>query len=64
MTPKEFFDTVVELRKHQRAFERSHGRDTLSGRYAKDIARRIDEEIVRVQLIQKEKQQPTLDFNN
>lgn len=62
MTPKEFFDTVVELRKHQRAFERSKGRDALAGRYAKDLAQRIDKEITRVQLIQKEKQQPKLDF--
>lgn len=63
MTPKEFFDAVVEMRKHQRAYFRSHGTDRQALSYSKDAEARIDREIARVQLLLKEQQQPRLDFN-
>lgn len=62
MTPKEFFDTVARMRKHQKDFDRSRGRDTLSQRYAKELEARIDHEIKRVQLLEKERLQNRLDL--
>ncbi len=64
MSPKEFFDTVVEMRKHQLAFERSKGRDDLAKRCAKDYEQRIDYEIARVSLLEREKATPRLDFES
>lgn len=62
MTSKEFFDTVVEMRKHQKAYLRSNGRDKDELRYSRDYEAKIDKEIVRVKLIIKENQNPRLDF--
>lgn len=62
MTPKEFFFAVVEMRKHQRAFERSNRRDIQEQRYAKDLENKIDKEIVRVQQINWEAKSPRLDL--
>lgn len=62
MNAREFFDLVVTMRKHQRAYARSDGRDRNALHYARDAERRIDEEIKRVQLIEKERIQPRLDL--
>lgn len=62
MTSKEFFDTVVEMRKHQKAYLRSNGRNKDELRYSRDYEAKIDKEIVRVKLIIKENQNPRLDF--
>lgn len=62
MTPKEFFDAVVEMRKHQRAYFRSHGIDKQALRFSKDAEAKVDKEIARVQLLIKEQQQPKLDL--
>lgn len=62
MTPKEFFDTVVEMRKHQLAFERSRSRDEMERRCAKDYEQRIDHEIARVKLMEREKASPRLEL--
>lgn len=62
MTPKEFFDAVVEMRLHQRAYFRSHGIDKTVLRYSKEAEAKVDKEIAHVQLLTKEQQQPRLDF--
>lgn len=62
MTPKEFYDTVVVMRKHRLAYSRSSGRDRTALRYAKEAERLIDNEIARVQLLQKERLNPRLDL--
>lgn len=62
MTPREFFEAVVNMRKHQRAYARSNGRDKTALRYAKDAETKIDHEIARVQLIENKRLQPRLDL--
>jgi RNase H-fold protein (predicted Holliday junction resolvase) len=63
MDSKEFFDTVVLMRKHQRDYERSNRRDRQAERYAKEFEKRIDYEIKRVELITKERISPRLNFD-
>lgn len=62
MKPREFFDAVVEMRVHQRNYERSNGRDTMAKRCAKDYEQRIDKEIARVKLMDREQANPRLDL--
>ena len=50
------------MRKHQRAFDRSNGRDKQQQRYARELEKRVDLEIARVQLVEKEQLQPRLDL--
>lgn len=54
MTPKEFFDKVVELREAQREYFRTRLPEAL--RKSKAIEADIDREIKRVQQIQKERE--------
>lgn len=63
MTAKEFYDTVVKMRHFQRAYFRSKGQDKEALRYAKNYEQIIDTEIKRVDLIQREKLQPRLNFD-
>lgn len=58
MSPKQFFDLVMQMRQKQRDYFRSKNANDL--RYARDLERRVDEEIKRVQLVLREKQQPRL----
>ncbi len=62
MNAREFFDSVVEMRKHQKAYARSYGRDKLEARYARDAEARIDKEITRVKLLLREQMQNKLDL--
>ena len=62
MTAKEFFDLVVLMRRHQREYFRSGGRDKKALQYAKEIELRVDTEIKRVELIEKERRSPRLDL--
>lgn len=54
MTPKEFFDKVVELREAQREYFRTRLPEAL--RKSKAIEADIDREIKRVQQIQKDRE--------
>lgn len=62
MTPKQFYDTVVEMRKWQRAYFRSKGHDKRALQFAMEYERKVDEEIARVGLMLKEEQNPRLDL--
>lgn len=64
MTPKEFFDSVVKMRHFQQRFFRSKGQDKEALCYAKDYERIIDNEIKRVELIERERLQPRINFEN
>ena len=64
MTAREFYDTVVKMRQFQRAYFRSKGQDTEALRFARNYEQIIDREIKRVELIEKEKQQPRIDFGD
>lgn len=63
MNPKEFYDTVVKMRHYQRVYFRSKGQDKEALRYAKNYEQIIDTEIKRVDLIQREKLQPRINFD-
>ena len=62
MNARKFFNAVVELRKQQRAVERSKGKDRIAISSAKHWADIIDNEIARVQIIERERAQPKLDL--
>lgn len=62
MKPKEFFDLVVEMRRHQIEYARSNGRDRREQTYARDLERKVDTEIKRVKDIEAERMKPRLDF--
>ncbi len=62
MDAKQFFDTVAEMRKYQKQYERSQRRDTQARRYAKQLEDSIDHEIARVKLMMKERDQLKLDL--
>lgn len=64
MTPKDFYDTVVKMRHYQRAYFRSKGQDKEALRYAKNYEQIIDTEIKRVEIIERENQQPRLNFDD
>lgn len=63
MDSRQFFDTVVEMRKYQKAYFRSNNRDRSALQAAKDYERKIDEEIKRVQLLLHEQRNPRLNFD-
>lgn len=63
MKPKEFFDTVVKMRQYQQMYFRSKGQDKVALRNAKAYEQLIDTEIKRVQIIEREKLQPRLNFD-
>lgn len=56
MTPKEFFDKVVEMRRCQKEYLKNK----IDLRISKQIEREVDEEIERVQKILHDKQNPQL----
>ena len=58
MTPKEFFDKVVEMRRCQKEYFKNKRQIDL--RISKQIEREVDEEIERVQKILHNKQNPQL----
>lgn len=64
MTPKEFYDTVVNMRKYQREYFRSNGRDRAALHTAKQYEQIIDVEIKRVELMIKEQRCPRLNFDD
>lgn len=63
MTPKEFYDTVVNMRKYQREYSRSNGRDRTALKFAKHYEQIIDVEIKRIEFLTKEQHNPRLDFS-
>ncbi len=62
MNAREFFDNVVLMRKYQREYSRSNGKDKEALRYAKDLEGKIDREIARVQHVLKESISPRLEI--
>ena len=60
MTPKDFFDKVVEMRRCQKEYLKNKRQIDL--RISKQIEREVDEEIERVQKILHDKQNPQLFF--
>lgn len=58
MTPKEFFDKVVEMRRCQKEYFKNKRQIDL--RISKQIEREVDEEIERVQKILHNNQNPQL----
>lgn len=62
MNARQFFDLVVLMRKLQREYSRSGCRDQKALQLAKDVERRVDEEIKRVELIERERISPRLDM--
>lgn len=58
MTPKEFFDKVVEMRRCQKEYLKNKRQIDL--RISEQIEREVDEEIERVQKILHDKQNPQL----
>ena len=58
MTPKEFFDKVVEMRRCQKEYIKNKRQIDL--RISKQIEREVDEEIERVQKILHDKQRPAI----
>lgn len=64
MTAKQFFNTVVLMRKAQRKYLNSNGRDIEARQTSKHYEHLIDLEIKRVQTIFFEENNPRLDFDN
>ncbi|GEM_PF-3165546 len=62
MDAKRFFDTVVKMRKAQRAVDRAKMPQKEDIICAKDLERIVDTEIKRVELLLKERQNPRLDL--
>ena len=60
MDAKQFFDLVVQMRIAQRQYLKTN--DNTALRYSRDLERKVDAEIKRVELITKEKQSPRLDL--
>ena len=58
MTPKDFFDKVVEMRRCQKEYLKN--KSQTETRISKQIEREVDEEIERVQKILHDKQNPQL----
>lgn len=63
MTPKDFYDNVVKMRQYQQRNFRAKGQDREALRYAKKYEQIIDTEIKRVAIIQREKLQPRINFD-
>lgn len=53
---------MVIMRREQRAWFRSNGRDQKALQNAKDCERRVDEEIKRVEMLTREQQFPRLEI--
>lgn len=64
MNSKEFYDAVVNMRKFQRDYFRSKGRDQIALQSAKHYEQIIDAEIKRVELLIKEQRNPRMDLYN
>ena len=64
MTHKDFYDTVVKMRRYQRAFFRSKGQDRDALRAAKSYEQIVDSEIKRVEQITRDQLSPRLNFDN
>lgn len=62
MTSREFYNLVVEMRKAQRARARARVDDRRLNMFAADLERKVDEEIARVALLLRERQNPTLNL--
>lgn len=60
MDARQFFELVVQMRVAQRKYARDN--DNTSLRYARDLERKVDTEIKRVEMITKEKLSPRLDL--
>lgn len=58
MNPQEFFKLVEQMRYQQKEYFKTKSQTAL--RYSKDLEKRIDDEIKRVNKILEEKQQPKL----
>lgn len=63
MTPQEFYNIVVNMRKYQLEYSRSNGRNHTALKFAKQYEQIIDAEIKRVELLIKERHNPRLDFD-
>lgn len=63
MTHKEFYDTVVKMRRYQQAFFRSKGQDRDALRAAKSYEQIVDSEIKRVEQITRDQLSPRLNFD-
>lgn len=62
MNAREFFNAVDDLRRLQKAAARANGRDRVINRCVKEAEQKIDQEIVRVKLLLRERQQPRLNL--
>lgn len=62
MTSREFYALVVEMRKAQRARARARVDDRRLNMFAADLERKVDEEIARVDLVLRQRQNPALDL--
>lgn len=58
MTSEQFFHLVVEMRKSQRDYFKTKSQESL--RHSRDLERRVDTEIKRVEMVLKERMNPTL----
>ena len=63
MTHKEFYDTVVKMRRYQQAFFRSNVQDRDALRAAKSYEQIVDSEIKRVEQITRDQLSPRLNFD-
>lgn len=62
MTSREFYTLVVEMRKAQRARARARVDDRRLNMFAADLERKVDEEIARVDLVLRQRQNPALEL--
>lgn len=62
MDSKQFFILVRDMRKYQRTYFRSKGTDKAALQFSKDLEKRVDAEIARVELAIKERRAPRLDL--
>lgn len=62
MDRTQFFILVRDMRKYQRMYFRSKGTDRAALLYSKDLEKRVDAEIARVELAIKERREPRLDL--
>ena len=60
MDARQFFDLVVQMRAAQRQYAKTG--DNTALRYSRDLERKVDAEIKRVEMITKEKQSPRLEL--
>lgn len=60
MTARAFFELVAQMRHHQKEYFKTKSADSL--RYSKDLERKVDAEILRVNRIINEQNNPRLDL--